>query len=174
MKKYLIIAVILFGFASANAEIISNPKVLKSIEKQLPAQRKILGAHYSEYEQLLNTKCNSDEKSAVKSILVYSPLIDLADYSADFLLPNTKNALETKQLTAWGASIPEEIFLHFVLPVRVNNENLDSFRLKMRDSLLYRVRGLSLYDAALELNHWCHERVTYRGSYARTSSPQHR
>lgn len=171
MKKYLIIAVILFGFASANAEIISNPKVLKSIEKQLPVQRKILGSHYSEYEQLLNIKCNSDEKSAFKFILAYSPLSDLADYSADFLLANTKNALETKQLTAWGASIPEEIFLHFVLPVRVNNENLDSFRLKMRDSLLYRVRGLSLYDAALELNHWCHERVTYRGSDARTSSP---
>ena len=34
-----------------------------------------------------------------------------------------------------------------------------------------RVENLSMKDAILEVNHWCHEHVTYRPSDARTSSP---
>lgn len=34
-----------------------------------------------------------------------------------------------------------------------------------------RVEHLPMQQAILEVNHWCHERVTYRPSDARTSSP---
>ena len=34
-----------------------------------------------------------------------------------------------------------------------------------------RVKNLSLYDAILEVNHWCHEKVIYTPSDSRTSSP---
>ena len=71
----------------------------------------------------------------------------------------------------WGDSIPEDIFRHFVLPIRVNNENLDESRMVFFDELKDRVKGLSLYDAVLEVNHWCHEKVIYTPSDARTSSP---
>ena len=67
--------------------------------------------------------------------------------------------------------MPPREWRHFVLPVRVNNENLDSFRIKLYDTLRERVAGLSMTEAALEINHWCHEHVTYRPSDARTSSP---
>ncbi|MCX6270879.1 MAG: transglutaminase-like domain-containing protein [Bacteroidetes bacterium] len=53
----------------------------------------------------------------------------------------------------------------------MNNENLDSFRTVVYPELKQRVKGMSLHDAALEVNHWCHEKVTYRGSDSRTSSP---
>lgn len=39
------------------------------------------------------------------------------------------------------------------------------------EELKDRVKGLSLYDAVLEVNHWCHEKVIYTPSDARTSSP---
>ena len=71
----------------------------------------------------------------------------------------------------WGDSIPEDIFHHFVLPVRINNENLDESRMVFFDELKDRVKGLSLYDAVLEVNHWCHEKVIYTPSDGRTSSP---
>ena len=71
----------------------------------------------------------------------------------------------------WGDSIPEDIFRHFVLPVRINNENLDESRMVFFDELKDRVKGLSLYDAVLEVNHWCHEKVIYTPSDGRTSSP---
>ena len=67
--------------------------------------------------------------------------------------------------------IPEDLFRHFVLPVRVNNEHLDSARVVFYEELKNRVKSLSLYDAILEVNHWCHEKAIYTPSDARTSSP---
>jgi len=67
--------------------------------------------------------------------------------------------------------IPADIFFHYLLPLRVNNENLDSFRIKYYDELNYRIKGLDTKSAALEINRWCHEKVTYQPSDFRTSSP---
>ena len=51
----------------------------------------------------------------------------------------------------WGKNIPEDLFRHFVLPVRVNNEQLDSARVVFYKELKDRVKSLSLYDAILEV-----------------------
>lgn len=71
----------------------------------------------------------------------------------------------------WGKEIPDDVFRHFVLPIRVNNENLDDSRRVFYNELKDRVKNLSLHDAVLEVNHWCHEKVIYTPSDARTSSP---
>lgn len=34
-----------------------------------------------------------------------------------------------------------------------------------------RLKGLSMHDAVLEVNHWCHEKVNYQPADARTSAP---
>ena len=75
-------------------------------------------------------------------------------------------------MTSWHCQeVPEDIFRHFVLPIRVNNENLDSSRWVFFMELKEKIKNLSMKDAALEVNHWCHEKVTYRGTDIRTSSP---
>jgi hypothetical protein len=99
------------------------------------------------------------------------PLSDLADYTPEFFLSNIQQSLKARKDFSWCKTEPEEIFLHFVLPLRVNNENLDSFRLKMYDEIKSRVKGLPMAEAALEINHWCHEKVTYRATDIRTSAP---
>jgi hypothetical protein len=71
----------------------------------------------------------------------------------------------------WGDSIPEQIFRHFVLPIRVNNEHLDESRMVFFEELKDRVKNMSLHDAILEVNHWCHEKVVYQPSDSRTSAP---
>ncbi len=73
-----------------------------------------------------------------------------------------KHALSTRAETTWGKDIPDDIFLHYVLPVRVNNENLDSFRIVYYDEIMNRIKGIDLKEAALEINHWCHEKVAYQ------------
>jgi Transglutaminase-like superfamily len=80
-------------------------------------------------------------------------------------------SLRAKAETTWGNDIPEEIFLHYVLPCRVNNENLDSFRIVYYNEILDRVREKDIMQAALEINHWCHEKVSYQPSDSRTSAP---
>ena len=99
------------------------------------------------------------------------PLPDRYDYSEDFYRRNVMAAMAARQEMPWGGRIPEREFRHFVLPIRVNNENLDNSRMVFFDELRQRVSGLSMQDAILEVNHWCHEKATYRPSDARTSSP---
>ena len=102
----------------------------------------------------------------------YMALPDSADYSKQFYEQNIKLSLQARQEMPWGKTVPEREFRHFVLPVRVNNERLDNSREVFYQHLKPRVVGLSMSNAVLEVNHWCHEHVTYRPTDARTSSPQ--
>ena len=60
-------------------------------------------------------------------LYAYMPIGDITDYSGDYYLMNVRYALKTRQEMPWGNRIPEREFRHFVLPVRVNNENLDEY-----------------------------------------------
>ena len=82
---------------------------------------------------------------------------------------NAQAAMEARKAAGW--KVPEKEFLHYVLPVRVNNEPLDDFRTTYGPELLARVKGLDATAAALEVNHWCHEHATYIPSDGRTCSP---
>ena len=114
---------------------------------------------------------NCAEREAMTFLYAYMPLGDMTDYDGGFYLGNVRMAFKARDEMPWGKDVPEKEFRHFVLPVRVNNENLDSSRWVFYDELAERVRGLSMYDAVLEVNHWCHEKAVYTPSDARTSSP---
>ena len=112
-----------------------------------------------------------EEKEALTFLYAYMPIGDITDYSGDFYLENIRSSFQARSEMPWGKVIPEDIFRHYVLPVRINNENLDESRMVFYKELKDRVKNLSLYDAVLEVNHWCHEKVIYTPSDARTSSP---
>ena len=112
---------------------------------------------------------NGQQKKAVEFLYAYMPVADIADYDPSLHVEGVKVACQAVKELGWN--VPEREFRHFVLPLRVNNENLDDHRAKFYAELKDRVKGKSMYDAALEVNHWCHEKVTYAPSDARTSSP---
>jgi hypothetical protein len=112
-----------------------------------------------------------EEKDALLFLLSTSPLADLADNSGDFFLSAVRSALETRRVMPWGKSIPDPVFVHFVLPLRSGNEAIDSSRLLFPGMLQQRVQALGMREAVLEVNHWCHEHVTYAPSDARTRAP---
>ncbi len=111
------------------------------------------------------------EREALMFLYAYMPIGDVTDYSGEYYLENIRLSEKARLEMAWGKEIPDDIFRHFVLPIRVNNENLDDSRRVFYEELKDRVKGLSMKEAILEVNHWCHEKVVYRPSDARTSSP---
>ena len=113
---------------------------------------------------------NLKEKS-LDMLYRYMPAADSANYPRSYFEHNVDLSLQARREMPWGASVPEREFLHFVVPVRVNNEDLDNHREVFYNELKDRVKGLSMRDAILEINHWCHEKVTYQPSDARTHSP---
>ena len=114
---------------------------------------------------------DTETREALEFLYAYMPYSDLADYDLAFYLQQVRAAFKARETFDWGRKVPEDIFRHFVLVYRVNNENLDTARMLMQRELAPRLEGLSMYEAALEVNHWCHEHVAYRASDSRTSSP---
>lgn len=110
-------------------------------------------------------------EQALDFLYSYMPLPDSVDYSREFFAENVELSLKARESMDWGRRVPEREFKHFVLPVRVNNENLDSCRTVFYETLAPRVKGMTMEEAVLEVNHWCHEKVTYTPSDSRTSSP---
>jgi len=120
---------------------------------------------------LLLCACQNKEKQALDFLYEYMPLADSTDYSREFFEQQVHASFVARKEMPWGRDVPDLLFKHFVLPLRVNNENLDSSRVVFYNELKPRVENLSMKDAILEVNHWCHEKVTYQPSDARTSSP---
>ena len=114
---------------------------------------------------------NEQEMEALRFLYAYMPLADVTDYTVQFHLENVRASFEAREQMPWGKKVPELLFNHFVLPLRVNNEALDMSRPLFFKELRERVAGMSMEEAILEVNHWCHEHVTYQPSDARTLSP---
>ena len=112
-----------------------------------------------------------EEQEALDFLYAGMPLPDSVDYSRAFWEANVRMAVKARHEMPWGEKVPGREWRHFVLPLRVNNEDLDSFRIAYYDELKARVEGKTMYAAVLEVNHWCHEHVTYQPSDSRTSSP---
>lgn len=98
-------------------------------------------------------------------------IADRNNFPRSFWERNVASTLEARRDMPWGAKIPAREWLHFVLPVRVNNEMPDTSRMVFYRELAPRLRNLTMEQAALEVNHWAHEKATYRPSDARTSPP---
>src|SRR5574344_1363891 len=144
-----------------------------------PNYRQRVAGDFNKRMQLMGTKffatsgmnLSLEEKEALEFLYAYMPLADVTDYSTPYYLQNVREAFRARSEMAWRSKIPEMLFRHFVLPIRVNNENLDTSRGDFYKELKQRVAGKDMKSAILEVNHWCHEKVTYTPSDGRTSSP---
>lgn len=156
---------------STPSHLITDAALRARVRTQLNAQRSLAKGREAALFGVLSGPLAPAEKEALEFLFAFMPLSDLADYDGAFYLRVVRTTLEARRTMPWGVRIPEEIFLHYVLPHRVNNENLDEARPVIYGQLKDRVKGLSLHDAVLEVNHWCHERVAYKPSDSRTSAP---
>ena len=165
----LLWALPLLFLGSCQNHFIKDAATRKSVAESFEARRALFtaGDVFSIFDQPLT----SQERGAMEFLYSSMSSADLGDYEGEFFLDNVRMSLRAREEMAWGSQIPDDLFRHFVLPVRVNNERMDEFRMMYYDTLAQRVKGLSLHDAALEVNHWCHENVTYTPSDSRTSSP---
>jgi len=172
-NKIVLITLLVTLFVSClpKVTLIQNPQRLADFQRMLIVQKGLTSKSLVPVWDIFNQPLPESEKLAMEFLYAYMPISDLADYKSDFFLKNVQQSLLAKEEMPWGKTIPEEEFLHFVLPLRVNNENLDNFREVMYPEIKERIKGLGMKEAALEINHWCHEKVNYRGTDSRTSAP---
>lgn len=168
MKRIFVI-LLMFLLASCTSHFISDSSQRAEVHKDFEAKKAAMP--YGDLFSVFNENLTVKQREALEFLYAYMPSCDVADYSGDYFLRNVDASFLAKDELSWGRRVPEREFNHFVMPVRVNNENLDDFRFVYYDELRDRVKDLSMYDAVLEVNHWCHEKVNYKGSDSRTSAP---
>ena len=171
IKKIItvIVAVLIVTSCSKEQHFISDES--QRIDVQRDLQKKMAAMPNGDLFSIFNEDLDGKEREALEFMYAYMPLCDVTDYDGDYFRKNINASFKAKDEMPWGAQVPEREFNHFVVPVRINNENLDDSRFVFYEELKDRVRNLSMYDAVLEVNHWCHEKANYKGSDSRTSSP---
>ena len=171
-KKLFVLAMLVMTSCqltfAADGHFITDATYRTKVENAFKERMNLVGKKFFATKSL---KPTTAENEALEFLYAYMPLADVTDYSTAFYLQNVKSSFEARKEMSWGNKVPEQLFRHFVLPLRVNNENLDDARQVFFKELKDRVDGMSMYDAILEVNHWCHEKVTYRPADARTSAP---
>lgn len=170
MKKILISASIFALSLTANAQgqFISDTNYRNNVENIFKERVKTVGKTFYNTQK---EKLTADEQEALKFLYAYMPLADVTDYTTSFFADNVRMSFKAREEMPWGKNVPELLFRHFVVPIRVNNEALDNARSVFYNELKDRIKGMSMMDAIIEVNHWCHEKVTYQPSDARTSAP---
>ena len=170
MKKILISASIFALSLTANAQgqFISDTNYRNTVENIFKERVKTVGKTFYNTQK---EKLTADEQEALKFLYAYMPLADVTDYPTSFFADNVRMSFKARKEMPWGKNVPELLFRHFVVPIRVNNEALDNARSVFYNELKDRIKGMSMMDAIIEVNHWCHEKVTYQPSDARTSAP---
>ena len=171
--KYNILIFLIIAIISCNNQnhFINDKNYLRTVESDFEKVKDLASNRKQELFAVFNQNLSTEEKEALMFLYAYMPLNDLADYDGEFFLNNVRLAFKTRTSFSWGKNIPEDIFRHFVLPYRVNNENLDTSRSVFYKELSQRLKGLELKEAILEVNHWCHEKVNYQPTDIRTISP---
>ena len=170
MKKILISASIFALSLTANAQgqFISDTNYRNTVENIFKERVKTVGKTFYNTQK---ENLTADEQEALKFLYAYMPLADVTDYPTSFFADNVRMSFKVRKEMPWGKNVPELLFRHFVVPIRVNNEALDNARSVFYNELKDRIKGMSMMDAIIEVNHWCHEKVTYQPSDARTSAP---
>ena len=154
--------------AGCGRHFISDAEYRHSVRKDLDARASVLEAAGVDLDAM---GLDTEEYEAMEFLYAYMPLGDIVNHTPDYYLEHCRMTWKALDEMPWGKSVPEREVRHFVLPVRVNNESLDSARFVFYEELAPRIKGMSMYDAVLEVNHWCHEKAVYMPSDRRTSSP---
>jgi len=118
----------------------------------------------------MNETWHLDEERALDYLRAALPLADRMILNEDALLGVVRHALARRRELPWGASIPEDVFLPFVLFPRVNNEDAAPYHALLWERIGGRLAGLGMAQAAMVVNRWCYENATYQSTDGRTAN----
>lgn len=171
-RSWLIILASLFLVSACKGpeHLLKDSAYRRLVHQQFQKRAELVRGRQQELFSVL-IGLNRAEREAMEFLYAFMPLSDLANLDGQYFLEQVRTAFQARQYFSWGQDIPDDIFRHFVLPYRVNNENPDRARQIFFQELKDRIKDLDMYRAALEVNHWCHEKVTYRPTDERTSAP---
>ena len=144
--------------------------MVRAIDDRFEANLQAYPAKRREVEAYLR-RCDGDTALCLRALYGHMHVNDLVTYAVAEIDAYVQATLRARDALPYLQTLPEDLFLAYVLPPRVNNENLDLSRGQLFEALLPLVQGKTMTEAALEVNYWCFGRATYIGSDDRTIAP---
>ncbi|SFM72438.1 Transglutaminase-like superfamily protein [Thermodesulforhabdus norvegica] len=90
----------------------------------------------------------------------------------EIIIENIRYSVKARNLMPWGRSIPEDLFMNYVLPHRISQEPVVNWRPYFFARLSHEViNEKSMMDAALNVLNWFYNRVNYEPSDPRDLDP---
>ena len=161
----LAVLVSLPGEAAAEWTWPPNEEIADSIEENL-------SRHFEDGELRAYLEgASAEEREAVEFLLAWLPPSDLGALPADVLIENVELALASWHEAPWSDEIVPYIFHTYILPHRVTQEPVQRWRPKLSELTTPRVADMDLEQAALEINRFAREWVTYKPSSRRDQGP---
>ena len=105
--------------SSKHAHFISDSTYRARVEQDFQQKQVVMSK--GNLFAIFDTDLTLYEREALEFLYAYMPLADITDYSGGFHLMNVQAAHRASEEMPWGRMVSEELFRHFVLPVRVNN-----------------------------------------------------
>ena len=111
-------------------------------------------------------------RRAMEFLRGHLPASDLDCYPFELFLEFARHALFLREHDPDCGALDWEIFAHYVLFPRVNDEDLSPHRALFYRELSPRLAGIGdTLERALAVNRWCHEHASYQAQDERTASP---
>lgn len=136
------------------------------LEKAGEVKKQEMLAHIEEAKKTVS----EDVIFAIKWIYANSPLSDMANYDFEMFKNCAEHGVMLRETSPFAKDVPEDIFLNYVLHIRINEEELCDCRKLFHSLLADRVNHLSMHDAIIEANYWNAENVMYQLTDSRTIS----
>lgn len=144
---------------------------LQQIEVFFQEKLEQVGEKRKEIETLL-AHCTEDEAEALKCLYASMPVNDVTDYSPELFLSYAKHGVFLWYEGPFAGKIPEDIFAGYVLYHRLGIENITDCRPFFYNILKDEIAGMTMAQAAIQLNYWCASQVTYQTTDPRTAGPE--
>ena len=100
------------------------------------------------------------------------PQSDLDCYGEDLLRQFAEHGAYLRKNVPWCKELEQELFEHYVLSPRINDEDLSFYSQLFFDALWKRIAPMdTMEERILEVNRWCGEQANYQMQDERTASP---
>lgn len=111
-------------------------------------------------------------RQAARFLVANMATADLATLTAQVLWDDFDRSFRSRESYSWGARVPFELFVHYVLPSRIAQEPYERWRRLLDHEIRQAVQGCTtMTEAALAVNKWCGQRVRFIQTEWRDQAP---
>ena len=114
LRFAMLLTSVLCLFSCGENHLIKDNAKREAVQKAF-AEKKAMFENSDEIFSVFKENLTLQEREALEFIYAYAPLADMT-FSKELYLGMVRTTLQARKDMPWAKSVPEDLFLHFVLP----------------------------------------------------------